>query len=277
MPRVAVLLVFLLPVSRAALAAEHNPLLPRPQKVLYGSGKLPLRNLSIRLGTAPSDEDRFAAEELASLLSARVGMQFPLRGGSSTGPAIVLSRTANGGALPVPDEKAGPESREAYSIKVTPAGADVRAPSSAGLYYSVQTLCQLIEGTGKDAALPEVEIEDWPGLAYRGTMIDLSHGPLPTEEEIKRQIDLLARFKGNQYYFYSEASIELDGYPLLMPGGRYSKVQVRRIIAYGRERHVDVVPNLELYAHLHDVFRVEKYSDLAPLPHGESSIPGIRG
>lgn len=42
----------------------------------------------------------------------------------------------------------------------------------------------------------------------RGVM-DLSHGPLPTEAEIKKQIDSLAQSKGNQYYFYSELSIEL--------------------------------------------------------------------
>jgi hypothetical protein len=35
-------------------------------------------------------------------------------------------------------------------------------------------------------------------------MMDLSHGPMPTADEIKRQIDFLAQWKGNQYYFYSE-------------------------------------------------------------------------
>ena len=56
-----------------------------------------------------------------------------------------------------------------------------------------------------------MEIRDWPSLAYRGTMVDMSHGPLPTEAEIKRQLDFLARWKANQYYLYSEASIELRG------------------------------------------------------------------
>ena len=36
--------------------------------------------------------------------------------------------------------------------------------------------------------IPEVEIHDWPALAYRGFMMDTSHGPLPTEDEIKRRI-----------------------------------------------------------------------------------------
>jgi N-acetyl-beta-hexosaminidase len=117
--------------------------------------------------------------------------------------------------LPRDGDKPGPDSRESYRIRITPAGGEVRSPSSAGLFYAVQTLIQLVEGQGPGAALPEVDIEDWPSLAYRGVMVDFSHGPLLTEEEIKRQIDFLARWKGNQYYFYSELSIELQGYPLV--------------------------------------------------------------
>jgi hexosaminidase len=103
--------------------------------------------------------------------------------------------------------------------------------------------------------------------------MDTSHGPLPTEDEIKRQIDFLARWKANQYYLYSEANIELRGYPLINPGARYTESQIRRIIDYARERHVDIVPCLELYGHLHDVFRVERYADLAALPHGGEINP----
>jgi hypothetical protein len=175
--------------------------------------------------------------------------------------------------LPGDREQTGPGSREAYQLRITAGGGEVRARSSAGLYYAVETLLQMIEGSGKDAALPVVEIEDWPSLAYRGVMFDLSHGPLPTEDEIKRQIDFLARWKGNQYYFYSELSIELKGYPLINPGGRYTQEQVRRIIAYARERHVDVVPCLEFYGHLHDLFRIERYANLAALPHGADLNP----
>src|SRR5206468_1041265 len=85
---------------------------------------------------------------------------------------------------PQPDEQPGPDSREAYTIKVTSDGAEIRAKSAAGLFYGVQTLLQLAEGSGAAVAIPEVEIHDWPSLAYRGTMVDMSHGPLPTEEEI---------------------------------------------------------------------------------------------
>lgn len=257
-----------------ALAAAHSPLLPRPQQVQYGPGQLPLRGLSIRLAGNAAAEDRFAASELAALLSARCATPIPVvENLDGPGPSIVLKRTGPVAGLPVPGERPGPDSREAYRMKITPGGGEIEATSSAGLYYAVQTLRQLVEGDRGGAVLPEVEIHDWPAVAYRGTMIDMSHGPLPTEDEVKRQIDFLARWKANQYYIYSEGAIELDGYPLLNPEGRFSKQQIRRIIAYGCERHIDVIPFLELYGHLHDLLRIDLYSDLGAFPHAVELDP----
>jgi hexosaminidase len=244
-------------------AAHHKSLLPRPQQVTYGSGRLALRGLTIRFASAPSPEDRFAARQLASALS------IPIGEGAAPAKAILLHRTGAVDALPVPGERTGPDSREAYLLKVGSEGIEIRARSSAGVYYGTQTLRQLIEGEGAQAGFPVVEIHDWPALAYRGTLVDTgSEAPQPTEAEIERHLDFLSRWKANQYYFYSEVGIELDGYPLLGPDTRYSKEQVRRIIAYGRERHIDVVPSLELFGHQHDLFRVETYSELADFPHG---------
>ena len=253
--------------------AEHNRLLPRPQQVRYGSGRLPVRGLSIRFASAPSAEDRFAAETLARFLSDRAQAPTSISEDGRSERVIVLNRTGAVDPLPVFGESPGPDSREAYQLEVTAQGGEIRAKSSAGLFYGVQTLDQLVEGSADQAMLPEVEIHDWPSLAYRGIMVDMSHGPLPTEEEVKRQLDFLARWKANQYYFYNEASIALDGFPLLNPEGRFTKDQVRRIIACGRERHIDVVPCLELYGHLHDLFRVERYADLAAVSHGSEFNP----
>lgn len=252
-----------------AWGAAHNPLLPRPQQIEYGPGTLPLRGLTIRFANPPADEDRFAAEELRSFVHAPLGVGEA----SVSEKVILLNRTGAVDALPLTDEPVGPDSRESYRVTVTPQGAEIQARSSAALYYGVQTLRQLVEGNGPDAVLPQVEIRDWPSLAYRGFMMDTSHGALPTEAEIQRQIDFLARWKANQYYFYSEASIELEGFPLLTPGGHYTQEQIRRIVAYGRTRHVDIVPCMELYGHLHDLFRLERYADMAAVPHGSEFNP----
>jgi hexosaminidase len=213
------LLLMLMLSSLLPAAASTKALLPQPQKIQTGQGHLSVDSLSIRFAASPAAEDRFAAQQLSVALSARLGKPVPVVQATAGGKSILLNRTGAVDPLPVGGDRPGPDSREAYYLKVTPEDAEIRGRSSAGLFYGVQTLRQLLEGEGGAAVLPEVTVEDWPSLAYRGTMVDMSHGPLPTEEEVKRQMDFLARWKGNQYYFYTEASIELERYPLLNPEG----------------------------------------------------------
>lgn len=265
--------LLLLTFTFFATAKDHNPLLPQPQKVTYGNGQLLIKNLTITFASKPGTEDRFAAQELAGILSKVSSGKIAVKESVATGPSIIFKRTGSVDPLPVVGEKPGPASREAYKIKVTPKNITVTAVSSAGLYYAVQTLRQLIEGSGSKAVIPEVEIEDWPSLAYRGFMMDMSHMQFPKVEEIKNQLDFLARWKTNQYFFYSEASIELEGYPLLMANARFTKEQVKDIIAYAKTRHIDVVPNMELYGHLHDLFKLEHYSDLSVTEYGGEFKP----
>jgi len=260
-------------VTPGLVSAQHRPLLPRPQEIHYGPGELALQGLAICFASTPAREDMFAGSELSNQLSVRADATIPVREGNSCPRGILLERTGGIDPLPVPGEPAGPDSREAYSLNVTSEGVTVSARSSAGLYYAVETLLQLVEGSSAQAVLPVVEIKDWPALAYRGVMVDMSHGALPTEKEVERQLEFMARWKANQYYFYSEDSIELEGYPLLNPGGRFSQDELRRIIAYGRARHIDIVPCLELYGHQHDLFRVEKYATLADMSHGTEFDP----
>ncbi|MGO8720599.1 MAG: family 20 glycosylhydrolase [Acidobacteriaceae bacterium] len=263
-----VIFLFLLGIFDAS--AQHRALLPRPQRAVYGSASLSTKNLTIQLLSNAAPEDRYAAERLSSCLVPKNSLKIVAESGPPSSPTITLNRTGPVDALPQPGEKPGPDSREAYSMVITKRGGEIKAKSSAGIFYGVQTLCQLVEA---DGTIPEVKIEDWPALAYRGVLVDMSEGPLPTKEEVERQIDFLSRWKVNQYYFYSESSIELAGYPLLNPEARFSKNQIRRIVAYARQRHIDVVPSLELYGHLHDLFRIEKYSAMADFPHGGEFNP----
>ncbi|HKT12295.1 MAG TPA: family 20 glycosylhydrolase [Terriglobia bacterium] len=253
--------------------AQRNPLLPRPQQVSYGTAHLAVRGLGIEFASAPSPEDRFAAKEISKWLESRAGSEIPIWETRGSGPAIVLDRTGAVDALPMPGEKPGPDSRESYELKITPSGVTIRARSSAGIFYGAEMLRQLVEGEGEQASLPEVSIHDWPGMAYRGTMVDMSHGPLPTVKEVERQLDFLARWKENQYYFYSEDSIALNGFPLITPEGQFTQEQVRAIIAYARQRHIDVIPCLELYGHQHDFFRDERYSNLGFIRYGKDFDP----
>jgi hypothetical protein len=269
MPFAALLGVF----AAMVCTAEPPRLLPKPQHAVWGMGSLPLTGLTVVVGAQASEEDRFAAASLASALSSASGQPVAVGDGSAAGRQIQLIREGTDTPLPTTEDHPGPDSREAYKVKLTPQGGEVRARSSAGLFYAVQTIRQLAAASAGSGSLPEVEIDDWPSLAYRGLMMDTAHGPLPTVAEIERQIDFIARFKLNQYYFYAEANIELQGYPLLAYGARYSRRDIQRVVAYARERHIDVVPCLEYYGHLHDFFKLESYADLGVLPHGGEINP----
>jgi hexosaminidase len=256
-----------------AAAESHHPILPEPQRLSYGHAAFPLSGIIIGFKHEPADEDIFAARELATIVSGLTGSPVRIEQSGEEMPNFLMERTGESDPLPMPGEKIGPASREAYRISIGKAQALISARSSAGLYYGVQTIRQMIEGSGEKAKLPECELTDWPSMAYRGFMMDMSHAQLPRVGEIKAQIDFLARWKANQYFFYSEASIELEGYPLLMANARFTREQVADIIGYARQRHIDVIPNMELYGHLHDLFRLEHFADMAVIPHGGEFSP----
>ena len=248
----------------------HPRLLPEPREIQYSDGWVNVRQLCAAPIANAAVEERFALKTLdeglhVSLPSCEAGK----------GVAVQLERTGAVDALPVPNETPGPEAREAYRLNIGNKGVSIRAHSSAGVYYGVQTLLQMVERDANgNARLPYVTVHDWPELAYRGILMDAgSEGPMLTFDEVEKQIDFLAKWKNNQYFFYSEGNIEMRGYPLLNPKARFTQQQIREIVAYARERHIDVIPAVEMYGHLHDLFRIEKYSDLADFPHGGEFNP----
>jgi hexosaminidase len=260
-------------LTLSAISQVHNSILPKPKKIVYGNNRFVLNNLKIAFINQPVEEDKFAARELSRILSEFKAGEVHIYESGTAGASIIFERTGNTDPLPVPEDKTGPASRESYRIKISGDNIKITARSSAGLFYAVQTLRQMIEKKDGVTIIPQAEIEDWPTLVYRGFMMDMSHSQLPKIEEIKNQIDFLSFWKANQYYFYSETNIELDGYPLLMADGRFTKEQVKEIIEYAEKRHVDVVPNMELYGHLHGLFRLEHFADLSVMAHGWEFIP----
>ena len=260
-------LIALLATAPLAAKAEHTRLLPKPVEIAYGSEMVPLRTLCLeRPASTETAEDSFNRTLLLDRgLKTCSGKALPIK----------LLRTGGVGALPLPGERPGPASREAYKLSIRPDGVTLRSASSAGIFYGVQTLLQMVEPEAAGGpSLPAAEVLDYPALAYRGILMDAgSEGPMLQLSEVKAQIDFLARWKGNQFFFYSEGNIELKGYPLLNPRARFSQSEIRDVVAYARQRHVDVVPAIEMYAHLHDLFRIEKYATLADFPHGVEFDP----
>ncbi len=58
---------------------------------------------------------------------------------------------------------------QGYVLDVEPNQVLVAGKDSAGLFYGVQTLRQLVVRNGQDTEIVGVRVRDWPTLPHRGT------------------------------------------------------------------------------------------------------------
>jgi hexosaminidase len=174
-----------------------------------------------------------------------------------------------------PDLPAFDPAAEAYLLTVDTAGVRLAAATPAGVFRGLQTLAQLVEG-GAEARVHAVEIRDRPRFGYRGMHLDVGRHLFPVEF-IERYIDVLARFRMNVFHWHLTEDqgwrIEIGAYPELTRvgawrtetqvgrrdeglggdgtryGGFYTREDVRRVVRYAAERHVTVIPEIEMPGH----------------------------
>ena len=104
------------------------------------------------------------------------------------------------------------------------------------------------------ASLTRWMARDPIGLMIRGIQDDLSRGPVPTLEFQKKQIRTFAAYKMNVYSPYYEHTLEYKKNPLIgPPGGTISQAEVKELVAYAAQYHIDVIPEQEAFGHLHHV------------------------
>jgi len=142
----------------------------------------------------------------------------------------------------------------------------------------MQTLKQLVRGDGADAYIPGAKVVDWPTMRWRAVSDDISRGPVPTVDYIKRQIRTEAAFKLNMHSFYMEHTFASESHPLIgPPGGSLTPAEIRELVTYARRYHVELVPEQQTFGHLHKALRLEKYADLAETPYGDVLSPQQEG
>jgi hexosaminidase len=168
---------------------------------------------------------------------------------------------------------------EGYTLRVTPKRILIRAKKPAGLFYGIQTLRQLLppqilsKTKAKDAEwkVPCVRITDYPRFQWRGLLVDPARHFI-TKQDLMRFIDIMALHKFNslQIHLTDDTGwrIEIKRYPKLTeigscmdfttmrrgdradsPGGLYSQDDIREIVSYAAERHIKILPEIEMPAH----------------------------
>lgn len=159
---------------------------------------------------------------------------------------------------------------EGYSLVVTRDSMVAIAREAAGLFYALQTIRQLMPVSVEHAAsirrvlsVPEVTIMDSPRFAWRGAMLDVSRHFLEVDD-VKRFVDAMALYKLNRLHLHLSDDqgwrIEIKKWPALTAiggrsevgggvGGFYTQAQYVDIVRYASERHITVVPEIEMPGH----------------------------
>ncbi|KAB2344431.1 beta-N-acetylhexosaminidase [Actinomadura rudentiformis] len=171
---------------------------------------------------------------------------------------------------------------EAYRLTVGPDGAEIVGGDEAGIFWGRQTLRQLLgpdsfrrAPIGDPADVPYVIIEDRPRFGWRGFMLDVARHFMP-KDGVLRYVDLLAAHKLNVLHLHLTDDqgwrVEIKRHPRLtevgawrrrsrrgwgrLPdwderphGGFYTQDDLREIVAYAAERHITVVPEIDIPGH----------------------------
>jgi hexosaminidase len=240
----------------------------------------------IVLADPRSEDDRFAAQDFIDDLRETAGLSLSLgkdRGrrsiliGLADNPAVsaALRRADLNALLGNAAQNSNPEG---YVLGVTPDQIVIAGHSPAGVFYGLQTLKQLVQGEAANAYVPGVWIADWPTMRWRALSDDISRGPVPTVEYIKRQLRTIAAFKMNMHSFYMEQAFASTAHPLIGPeGGALTSAEIRELVMYARRYHIELVPEQQTFGHLHNALKIEKYSDLAETPYGDVLSPQQEG
>ena len=213
-------------------------LLPRVKRDIPQRGVSPFRSGQVRLTTTRLES------ELLGLLAER-GLE--VHPNAKHRISLELQTEIEG--LPKGNE-------EAYKLSITSDLISLKAYTDTGLYRGLQTLRQLYE---RGAWMARV-ILDWPAFPWRSFMMDVGRTYIPLEE-LKQEIDLLARFKVNVFHWHlteNEAwRLESKLYPKLnnrasmtrMAGRYYTQREARELVQYCKARRVLLIPEIDMPGH----------------------------
>jgi hexosaminidase len=240
-------------------------LIPTPQKVAVESGVWRF-GPGASVALSGTDKDlTFAARQIGEELR----QDFP--GKSYLGPNKKQTiRVAIAGKDQAADAKLAelnlkvPESGNpgAYVLAVRPDTITVVGKDAAGAFYGVQTLKQLIRANATKDTIPCCTIEDWPAMRIRGWQDDVSRGPIPTMETLKRQVRTMAEFKMNAFTLYTEHVFKLEKHPTIAPPDGITADQVRELTAYAKPYHVEIIGNFQSFGHFYNILKVPGYEKL---------------
>ena len=124
-------------------------------------------------------------------------------------------------------------------------------------------------------SLPSAILRDWPNFGYRGMHLDPCRHFFPLDS-VKVYLDMMALHNMNQFHFHISEDqgwrIEIKKYPELTQvgayrngtvighnsnrydttryGGFYTQEELKDLIQYAAERHINIIPEIDLPGHM---------------------------
>ncbi len=237
-------------------------IVPKPVQLRVETGVFHL-SAQTTVWEAPDFRETGLARTLANYLAPATGFALRVKTGPAPTRGILLEKTG-------PDPVLG---QEGYRLEATPDRVRISAPASAGVFYGIQTLRQLlppaifapVKQSGVAWDVPCVKILDYPRFRWRGLHMDVSRHFFHAAY-VKRFIDLLAMHKMNTFHWHlcddDGWRIEIKEYPDLTAKGSsrsrtinygkptfYTQAQIRDVVRYALQRHVNIVPEIEIPGH----------------------------
>ena len=262
---VAAAVALAMPFCVMARQAASYDVVPVPQQVKEMKGKPFVLDKSVAVicpkGNSAMEKN---AAMLVDYIEDETGLTLEVNPAVTPSKCIVLADNLKSG------------NSEAYTLKVTDKAVDINGASAAGCFYGMQTLRKSLPEGAEDAVdLPAVEISDAPRFGWRGAHLDVSRFFFPADS-VKKYLDIMALHNMNRFHWHLTDDpgwrLPLKSHPELvtrgsvrrgsMPadrhastdsipyGGFYTPQEVRDIISYAADRHITVVPEIDLPGHM---------------------------
>lgn len=230
-------------------------LIPQPNNITVFEGFFTLDSLTGI--TISSEEQKTATDWFSRELKKSYGLTCNVGTSIDGKKAIVLKQ----------DDLLG---KEAYVLDIDDKHISINASAETGYFYAFQTIMHLLppareQSTYISLKIPQVIIQDEPRFEWRGVLLDIARhyfGP-PT---IKKLIDQMAKQKLNRLHLHLTDDpgwrIEIKEYPKLHelgsvgdysnpdgPSSYLTEEEARDITAYANERHIIIIPEIEMPGH----------------------------
>ena len=238
--------------------------IPKPVKVNAIDKKFSLNPKTIIVA---NNTNSFEVHFLKESIKQQTGLELTTKNAHRIGSRIHL----------ILEQESQFPNKEAYQLNILGDRIAIYASTNQGLFYGIQTLLQLIPFTtnATEIKLDNLMMDDVPKFQWRGMHLDVSRHFF-SKEFIKKYIDYLAMYKMNTFHWHLTDDqgwrIEIKKYPKLTEvgawrngsmighytdqtfddiryGGFYSQEEIKEIVAYAKERHITVVPEIEIPGH----------------------------